>query len=424
MSPREPFSERVARRLRVEPQELPPILWAVAQFLLLLASLYVVRPIRDEMGIAGGVKNMPWLFSGTFVGILLVVPVYGWAVSRWSRRRLVPAVYTAVAATLGLFFVGFSVLPASTTPVLAAAFFIWFSVLNVLVVSVFWTLLADLFSPESSRRTFGLVAAGGTVGALLGPALVAVLVRWMQPRDLLIIAAVFILGAAGAAYRLDSAVGAVAPRDTTPVGGGLFRGFVSMLATPRLRGIAVYLLCTTWISTILYFEQAHIIEAAIPDPAQRTGLFAQMDLAVNLLALGVQTFLTGRILVRLGLVTVLVLSPLLSVGMLASLALFPALAVLVVVQVMRRAVNYALTRPAREVLYTDVDLESKYKGKNVVDTLVYRGGDAVAGWAFAGLEALGLGLSAIAWLGIPVALGWAAIGRRLGRDAETIERPA
>ncbi|MBL4689790.1 MAG: MFS transporter, partial [Nannocystaceae bacterium] len=358
MSLKTTMGERLGRRANVPPDERQRVAWAVAQFFLLLCGLYVVRPLRDEMGIASGVENMQWLFSGTFVAMLCVVPLYGWAVSRWSRRAVVPRVYACVAVTMLLFFAVGQALPASATPALAAAIFIWISVFNVLVVSVFWSLLADIFSPESGRRTFGLISAGGTAGALFGPVLATTLVHWLPPMRLLVVAALLMAGTSYAAHRLNAVTRRFAPQDSAPIGGGVLHGFVAMLATPRLRGISVYLLCMTWISTILYFAQAEVIQAAIPDSAERTGLFARMDLAVNLLALGVQTLLTGRIIARWGLAAVLVALPLVSMGALAGLTLLPTLAVMIVVQVARRAVNFSLARPAREVLYTDVDTES------------------------------------------------------------------
>lgn len=409
-------SRLIARLVDVRPGEGRQVAWAFVQFLALLSALYIVRPLRDEMGIESGVDNMQWLFSGTFVAIVAVMPAYGWAVSRWPRRRLVPAVYLALALSMGgCFAVIEGGLP--TPRLAAAAVFVWISVFNVLVVSIFWSLLADLFAPEASRRLFGFIAAGGTIGALLGPTLAATLVHWLPPNQLLLIAAGFLALGAGAARKLDAAARDVTDAASAPVGGGVFAGLKLLLRSPRMRGIAGYLLCMTWISTIVYFEQAHIIDAAITDRVERTSLFARIDLTVNVLTLGVQALLTGTIIVRAGLTVVLVALPLVSVGALGAVGTAPALGVVVVVQVIRRAVNFALAKPAREILFTDVDVESKYKTKNVIDTVVYRGGDAVAGWAFSGLLALGMGMSAIAWLGVPIALLWAGLGRRLGKDA-------
>jgi AAA family ATP:ADP antiporter len=347
--------------------------------------------------------------------MLAVVPLYGWAVSRWSRRRLVPMVYASLAAIMVACWLAGLWLPASGQAPLAAFVFVFISVFNVFVVSVFWSLLADLYAPLAGRRLFGFVAAGGTIGALAGPTLAATFVLWLPPARLLVVAAFFVAGAAFAATRLQPAP--AGGQRASPIGGGLWRGFVLLLGSPRLRGISLYLLCMTWISTILYFEQAQIVEAAISDSAERTGLFARMDLTVNVLALIVQLLLTGRIIRRFGLVLVLIALPLVSGAALVAVGAMPILGVIVAVSVIKRAINFALSRPAREVLFTDVSDEEKYKGKNVVDTVVYRGGDAVAGWAFSGLQFVGLGLSTIAWVSVPVAVAWTALGRRLGRDA-------
>lgn len=408
----------LARLADVRPGEGRAVAWAFVQFVLLMAALYAVRPLRDEMGIRSGVENMQWLFSGTFLGIVLVVPAYAWAVSRWSRRIVVPRVFTALALSMLACWLASRWLPGAAQPALSAIVFIWISVFNVLAVSVFWSLLVDLVEPEASRRLFGIVAAGGTVGAVLGPSLAGLLVTVVSPEALLLVAGGMLAAASVCTRRIDHALSGPRP-DPAPVGGGMLHGFRLMLSNARLRGISGYLLCMTWISTILYFEQAHIVKASGLASAERTALFAWVDLAVNATAITVQTLLTGRIIRRAGLVTVLVLLPVISVAALGVLAVAPTLAVIVVVQVARRATNYALARPAREMLYTDVERDAKYKGKNVVDTVVYRGGDAVAGWAFRGLQLAGLSLSAIAWLGVPVALGWAVLGRRLGRDAST-----
>jgi AAA family ATP:ADP antiporter len=272
--------------------------------------------------------------------------------------------------------------------------------------------MADLFAPEQGRRLFGFVAAGGSVGALLGPAIATAFVELFDPMVLLVVAGLLLAAAGGCALRLH-AIAAPPGSERTPMGGSLWAGFALMLSTPTLRGLSAYLLCMTWINTIFYFEQSQIVAGAIADSSVRTGLFARMDLAVNALSLAVQALFTGRVIARVGLGAVLVALPMVAIGSLVSLALVPTLGVLVGVQVLRRAVEFALSKPAREALFTELDREAKYKGKNVVDTLVYRGGDAVAGWGFHGLQSLGFGLAALAWLGLPVAALWAAIAARL-----------
>ncbi len=391
--------------------------WGAAQFFLLLSSLYVIRPLRDEMGIASGVENMQWLFSATFAGMLILVPLYGRAVARLGRRVLVPGVYATLAAVMVLAWVASNLAGAGARPWVAAGIFVWVSVFNLLAVSLFWSFMADLLDRDQAKRVFGVCSAGGSLGALAGPAITAGLAERIDPPLLLWIAAALLVGALACAVRMERAWRArqgdrPAP---DPVGGASWAGLLQVLHTPALREIAAFVLLLTWVSTIFYFEQAHIVEATIADPGARTALFARVDLAVNLLAVGVQAFLTDKLLRWLGMSAILTALPLVSLSSLVLLGLFPTLGVLVGLQVVRRATQYALSKPAREVLYTLVTREERFKGKSVIDLLVYRGGDAAAGWGFSGLSALGLGLSAIAWVTIPLAALWAALAHHLGR---------
>jgi AAA family ATP:ADP antiporter len=391
------------------------------------------------MGIQGGVGNLPWLFTATFVVMLAAIPAYGWASARWPRRRLVPGVYAFFLLNLAAFYALFA---AGVSPQwLARVLFVWVSVFNLLVVSVFWTFMADLFSNEQGRRLFGVIAAGGSAGAIAGPALTAGLVRVVGPHELLLVSGallagtlVCIAGLLRQAPRLRSADGPAAepgrsappeagePAAETGLGGGAWAGMRLLARSPYLLGIAGYILLYTATSTFLYFEQAHIVEAALGDPADRTALFAGMDLAVNTLTVATQVLLTGRVVAALGVGATLALLPaLVGVGF-AVLAAAPVLGVLVVFQVLRRAAGYALARPAREVLFTVVGREARYKAKNVIDTVVYRGGDAVTGWAFAGLTGLGLGLAAIAALAVPLAAIWLGVGLALGRRQEALRQ--
>lgn len=399
------------RIVDARPDELTALLWAFAQVLLLLASMYVVRPLRDELGIRSGVEDMQWLFTGTFFGVAVVVPIYGWAAGKLGRRALVPLVQLGLAVSLVACFAAAHILPESTLRWHAAFVFVWISVFNMVSLSAFWSFMADLFTPEQSRRLFGFVAAGGSVGALLGPTIATVVVEVFEPMQLLLVAAALLTATSLCAWRLGASVTPI--DEGRPLSGSLWAGFRSLFATPTLRGLAGYLLCMTWINTIFYFEQAHIVSSTIADSSVRTSLFARMDLAVNLLALVVQALLTGRVIARVGLSAVIVALPLVAVGSLASLAIVPTLGVLVGVQVSRRAVEFALSKPAREALFTALDREAKYRGKNVVDTFVYRGGDALAGWGFHGLQVFGLALSSIAWLGVPVAALWAWVAARV-----------
>lgn len=301
------------------------------------------------------------------------------------------------------------------------------SVFNLFVVSVFWSFMVDLFSAEQGKRLFGLIAAGGTAGAITGPLLTALLAAPLGPVQLLPISALLLAGTLLCIHKLGRWAGdrkATLARETeTPLGGSMFAGLTSIVHSPYLLGIALFLLLFTTLSTFLYFEQAHIVARSFASSAERTRFFALLDLAVNVLAVVTQALVTSRLLLRLGVAGTLVLVPLLSVLGFALLALTPALGVLAGFQILRRAGEYAVTRPARELLFTVVDRETKYKAKNALDTLVYRGGDALSGWLFAALQGVGLGLAAIAWLAVPMAIAWGGLAWHLGKRQAALSRP-
>lgn len=416
------------RLVPARPGEYRALAWSFLYFFTLLCGYYVLRPVRDEMGIQGGVENLQWVFTGTFVIMLAAVPLYGWAVARLPRRQLLPGVYLFFIVNLLVFhlLMGTGVAPEST----ARAFFIWVSVFNLFVVSVFWSFMADLFSNMQARRLFGFIAAGGSAGAVTGPALTAALAPLLGPANLLPVAAAFLAIALLCIGRL-LAWSATAPGNTAPdtaagrgTGGGVWAGLRQVLVSRYLLGICLYVLLYTTLATFLYFEQAHIVRDAFDAPGERTRLFAAIDLAVNALTIVVQMFLTARVVRWLGVGATLALVPLGVAAGLVALGAFPGLVVLVSVQVLRRAGGYAVSRPAREMLFTVVDREERYKAKNVIDTLVYRGGDAASAWLYTGLAALGLGLGAIAFIGVPLALLWAYNGVLLGRRQERLRERA
>jgi len=416
------------RLLQTRPGELRALAWSFLYFFSLLCGYYILRPVRDEMGIQGGVENLQWVFTGTFVVMLAAVPLYGWAVARLPRRRLLPAVYLFFIASLLIFhfLMSAELAPEST----ARAFFIWISVFNLFVVSVFWSFMADIFSNAQARRLFGFVAAGGSAGAVTGPALTTVLAPTLGPANLLLVSSAFLavamlcIGRLLAWFSAQPGNSAHATAAASGTGGSLLAGLHQVIVSRYLLGICLYILLYTTLSTFLYFEQAHIVQAAFDAPGERTRLFAAIDLAANALTIVVQLFLTARMVRWLGVGGTLALVPLgLAVGLLV-LGAFPGLVALVSVQVLRRAGNYAVARPAREMLFTVVEREERYKAKSVIDTLVYRGGDAASAWLYTGLSALGLGLSAIAFIGVPLALLWAYNGVLLGRRQERMRERA
>jgi ATP:ADP antiporter, AAA family len=427
-SPKVTLQAWLTRLVQVEPQELRPLLWSFAYFFSLLCGYYVLRPTREAMGIAGGVEQLHWLFTGTFVAMLAAVPLFGWVTSRFPRRRFLPYVYGFFIANLLVFYV---LLARDGTHVYAArAFFVWTSVYNLFVVSVFWSFMADLYTNEQAKRLFGFVSAGGTAGALTGPVLAAALARPLGAAPLLLVAAGF-LGVAMLCIRqliasADDRPGAAAQPSAAarPLGGGILEAIPLVLRSPYLLGIALFMLLFTTASTVLYFQQAQIVRDAFATAGERTSVFAAVDFAVNALTLTLQVFLTGRVVRALGIAWTLALVPvLLGAGFLA-LGLSPFLPVIVAVQVLRRAGDYAITRPAREMLYVVLRRDEKYKAKNFNDTVVYRGGDAVSAWAYAGLRAMGLTLGAIAFVSVPVAALWAWLAYRLGRRQEALAAAA
>ena len=409
----------LARVVAVRPGEARALLWSFAYFFCLLAGYYVLRPLRDEMGIAGGVRNLQWLFTATFLVMLAAVPVFGAVVARLPRKRFVPLVYHFFVANIAVFWVLLTLDVEKV--VVARVFFVWISVFNLFAVSVFWSFMADLWQSEQGKRLFGFIAAGGSAGALLGPVVTVALAVPLGPVNLLIIAALLLELAVLCAHRLESAVpkaaegGTAKPADSGAIGGGWLSGILMVLRSPYLAGIALWVALLSLAGTFLYFQQASIVAAASDDPAVRTRIFATIDLAIGILTILVQFLATGRLIARFGVGPAAAALPLVfALGFLA-LAFTPALFVVIGFQALQRATNFALSNPAREVLFTVLDREEKYKAKNVIDIVVFRGADAGSGWVFSALRGAGLELSSISLATVPVAALWLALALALGR---------
>ena len=430
-------STALLRVVDAEPEERRAVGWSFLYFFCLLSGYYVLRPLRDEMGIAGGVQHLQWVFTGTFLAMLAAVPLFGAIAARFPRRRFLPWVYYFFIANILTFFALFKT--GADREIVARAFFIWTSVFNLFVVSVFWSFMADLYSNAQARRLFGLIAAGGSAGAIVGPAATALLAAPLGPVNLLLVSSALLGGAVICIHRLialarsgatpaESGAGREpdeAPPDAErPMGGGVFSGIALVFRSSYLLGICLFIWLYTTLSTFIYFEQAYIVRAAFDDPAQRTALFASIDLAVNVVTILLQALIAGRMMKRAGVTATLALIPLLVASGFIGLGLAPVLPVLIGFQVLRRAGDYGITRPAREVLFTVVGRETKYKAKNFIDTVVYRAGDAVSGWVFAGLKALGVTLTGIAYIAVPVSLAWFATAWFLGRKQEQLRRSA
>lgn len=417
----------LSRVVTVRPGELRALLWSFAYFFCLLAGYYVLRPVRDEMGIASGIKNLPWLFTATFVVMLAVVPIYGALVARLPRQQFIPLVYHFFVANILLFWLLLT--QGIALQITAQVFFVWISVFNLFAVSVFWSFMADIYGAEQGKRLFGFIAAGGSAGALLGPIIATSLAVPIGRANLLVIAALLLEGAVFCALRLETAASALkAERDastgnqTKPpdaaLGGSWIAGIVMILRSPYLAGIALWVALLSLAGTFLYFQQANIVSALTDDPNKRTAIFAQIDLAVSLLTIVVQFLATGKLIKRFGAGPAAAFLPLVFAAGFFALWLTPMLWVVIAFQAMQRAANFAISNPAREVLFTVVDREEKYKAKNVIDNVVFRGSDALFGWVFHTLRGAGLELGTISLATIPVTALWLILALALGRKHE------
>lgn len=400
----------------VKASEVRALFLGFVYYFLILSSYYVIRPIRDEFGAASGVRNLPWLFTGTLILMLIANTAFSGLVSRVGRRRFIPIAYRFFVVNLLIFFGLLLVFPRQNIWI-GRAFFWWTSVFNLFVLSVFWAFMVDVFNSEQGKRLFGFISVGGTLGAIAGAAITAGLVQRVGTLTLLLTSAVLVELSAQCVRFFPAALNQSkeeeqAARDEKPVGGGIWAGIVHNFSSPYLLGISTYILLYSFTSTMLYFQQVGIAETSFTDRLARTAFFAKVDLAVNILTVVVQLFVTGRLLKWLGVGVTLAILPALSVLGFISVGILPTLAILVAFLTLRRATNFALARPARETLFTVVSREDKYKAKNFIDTIVYRTGDQVGAWA----EFLNLGLRGASLVAAPVAAAWLVISLWLGRQ--------
>jgi len=411
-----------ARLFNLHDQEAPAVFAGLLMFFLLFTGYFMLRPVRETMGVAGGVDNLQWLFTGTFLATVAVLPLFGWLASRVARRRIMPWAYGFFVSNLVLFGVMFLRWPEN--PWLARTFYIWLSVFNLVAISLAWSVLADVFSTAQAKRLFGMIAGGASLGGLTGPGLGTVLVALVGHSGLLMLAAGLLVASAVAGVwlyhwrdRHPLSASEVAAEETrhVPLGGNPFDGAAEVVRTPFLIGIAVFVVLLASVSTFLYFEQARLVAEHFPDPTRQTQVFGLIDTVVQGLAILTQVFLTGRIAQKLGIGVLLVAVPVVIAAGFLWLALAPTFAVFVVIMVARRAGEYALVRPGREMLYTVVPPQQKFKAKNFIDTVVYRGGDAISGWVKRALDVLGELPGLAMFIGAAIALTWAGTGFLLGR---------
>jgi AAA family ATP:ADP antiporter len=412
------------RFFNVRREEVAPILVAALYFFCVLTAIQVLRSARDAIGMRGGLDEVRWLFIGTALVTLGVNPMFGWLVSRFRRLIFITATYAFFALSLVGFYVLITAAPAAVGEISGRVFYVWFSVFNLFSTMVFWALMADRFTPEQSKRLYGAIAVGGTLGAIFGPWLASVLVEPLGTAAMLLVSAGFLLAAIGAARAVawlqpgqaqgQAADGATVNRAI--IGGNAWAGIGAVLRSRYLLGISGYVLLMTIVGTFLYFTRLAMVAALGDDTDMRTTVFAQIDLITQVTTLLLQLVVTGHIMKRFGVSVALMLLPLTASLGFIGLAAAGSFAVLILFQAAFTAMQRAVARPARETLFTVVSREDKYKSKAVTDTFVYRGGDVIGAWTEAGLRSLGLALVGLASVAVPLAAVWALLGLWLGRS--------
>jgi ATP:ADP antiporter, AAA family len=411
------WTSRLQRLVLLCPGEGRALLYAAAYFFCLLLSLYLLRPVREAMGIARGADWLPWLMTTTLVAMLIANPLYATLVSRLPRRRFIPWVAHFFAANLLVFAALFQTLPGHGGTLLGYAFYVWLSVFNLFVVSVFWSLMADVFTEDQGKRLFGMVSMGGTLGAVAGAAVTQGLSSgaWgfkVPPAGLMLLAVLGLELAVLCMLRLAAMFSLSTAQPSREPGPDFKAGLRAIRHSRYLQLICAYMLLFTVASTFLYLMQGDIVARTFDDPAERTAAFAKLDFWTNVLTLAVQLLLTSRLLRGIGVSGVLLVLPLLTVLGFGALALWPSFLVLALVQVLRRGIHYAVDRPAREILYIPLGPEERYKSKAFIDTFVFRGGDFIGVWAPTLFAALMVPVS-LAALGCAGA--WVAVAGWLGR---------
>jgi AAA family ATP:ADP antiporter len=411
--------------------ELVPLAWAASFFFFLLAGYYVLRPLRDEMAIRVGPERLHLLNTGTLVGMLLAVPAFAWLVARTPRRVFIPLTYRFFALNVAAFWALFTWSPPGGVVWVEATYFVWVSVFNLFAVSVLWGFMGEVFRFEQSKRLYGLIGLGGTLGAIAGSQMTAGLVGWLAPVQLFGVAIVCFELAVQCMRRLDR-LQARAAGDAAPVAvrteperrpGGVFRGLRLVFERPYLRVLCVYLFLQTICAQVLYYQQSYLVKGAIADSAGRTAYFASVNLYSNLLTLVLQTFVTSRLLTHLGVTWTLLILPAIGLMGFGFLGLEPTLGTVMVLMVVTKGCEHAVAKPARETLYTLTSRAEKFQSKSFIDTVVYRGGDALAGWTFNGVrKAFELPLPVIAWGAAPLAAAWLGTSWVFGRKLQRLAK--
>jgi len=419
---------RLSAWLHLRDGEMRPVLLAGLFFFCVLTALMVLRPARDALGMQRGIEAVRWLFMGTAVMTLIINPLFGWLVSRLPRLRFIAATYVFFALSLMAFYLLLLLAPGAVGITSGQVFYVWFSIFNLFATMLFWALMADCFSLEQSKRLFALISVGGTLGAIFGPWLASLLARPLGTPALLLVSAGFLLLALTVARAIARHPQGGAIHKHTPlpdpesaiIGGSAWQGLKAACTSRYLLGIAAYVIVLAVVVTLLYFTRLQMVAALGSDVDLRTTVFARIDLITQVATLIVQALIAGRVMRRFGVHVTLMLLPMTAMLGFIGLAMVGTLAALIVFEASFRAVQRALTRPARETLYTVVSREDKYKSKAFIDTFGYRSGDVIGAQVEGILGRLGLALAGLASVAVPLALVWAALGWWLGRAQQRL----
>jgi len=395
------------------PAERRTIAYSAGWHFLLLFGYFLLRPLRDEIG-AQYQEYLPQFWTATFVCMLVLVPLWGWVVSTFPRRIFLPWAYRIFVLQLAGFWVGMRFGTPQWVVYAEWGFYVWLSTVNLFLVSIFWSFMADQWREREGRRLYGYIAAGGSLGGIAGPLLASFAVGAVGRTGLMVIAGMIFM-AIGFCIQSLLPRGAPIAEEKPPVRPGVMNGVWAILSSPYLLGVCAYLFLYSVSSGFVYFEQASIVREFLLDRSDRVVFLANIDLAVNVLTILGQLFLFRFLVHRIGPGWTLAALPVVTGVGLLTLGVYPTLTVIAVFQVLRRAANYALAKPTRELLFTVVSQREKYQAKPAVDTVVYRGGDMASAWFFSGVESLGLSLSWMAFIAAPITCVWGAIGVALGR---------
>jgi AAA family ATP:ADP antiporter len=401
------------------------VLWhGAAWFFLVLCSYYVLRPIREQISSTYGLKNLSWLFYSTFVVMLIAIPLYSMLVGRFHRRWLVPSIYSFFVLSLFGFWCAIRFGSQSSQIWVARVLFTWISVYGLFIVSFFWSVIGDLLSTAQGRKVFGVMSGGGTIGGLVGSQIAKQLVSRVGVGNLLLFPAIMLVLGFIVYLRLERATQKSSGASLTPrnsgnaTGGNPFSGFTAVFQSRYLLAICCFGVLLATCGTTVYFQQSEIVQSTFETAEAKTEYFADVNFWVLIVTLICQFFIVGWLMRNVGLGGTLAVLPLAYIAGISALAVSPSIVVLAIISVTGRAAEYGICNPAREVLFTAVEREERYKAKSFIDTVVRRGGDSVVGGIYGWMRGpkLEVPMSTMSWIVIPIAMGWTLLALFIGRE--------